>query len=212
MINKDKNNFVNKKLLNLNIQYFSATSATMPIYEDVTTQMMQKSNKHILDLQEIFMYIDVDKNGNKKVYDVNNAVFDKRGLNKEELESARRMQKYFGFDIAVIRKINIPEKVKCPDLQNLSSKMLEYWDIKGIYESKTQRSKKNKISHAINEAKGQANNIVLDLNRKGCDLTNEEALSQLKKVFDNSIYEWVDNVILFGKDNFVKYYRKQKKN
>lgn len=182
-------------------------------YEDVTDKMIKKLDVKPIEPLYVCKYIKEMEDGDIIIYDENNAKFDKKNLNEDEISTIKRIQRVFGWNIAIIRKINVPEGVKCPDLINLSADELEYWDIKGIYKSQTASSRNNKISHAINEAKGQTKNIILDLNRKDNDLCNDDAVKQLNILFKNSMYnKWLKNVILFGSDDFVRFYRYNKKN
>ena len=179
-------------------------------YIDITEEMVNRENNNLLEPRYVCEYIKAYDDGSVIKYDESNAKFDKNGLNDDEISSVKRIQKYFKWNIELVREINIPEGIRCPDIRNISSKEIEYWDIKGIYMSKSSRSKNNKISHAINEANGQAVNIILDLNRSGCNLSNKEALEQLNKAFNNRLYNsWLNMVMLIGKDNFIIVFKRK---
>ena len=47
--------------------------------------------------------------------------------------------------------------------------------------AKTDNSINNKIRHAIDDGKKQAVNFLIDLNNSDCNITNKEAIEQLKK-------------------------------
>ena len=70
----------------------------------------------------------------------------------------------------------------------------------------------NKIEHGIYEAKNQTSNIVIDLNKPECNLNNGDALIQIKKVLESKHFDWVQKIILLGKEDYIRYFkRKQKK-
>lgn len=177
-------------------------------FVDVTNEMLIHTNSNLGELKEIFEYIKVNNDGTIIKYDKSNCKFDHVGLNKDEMSTIIKINIIFGWNLGIMRRINIPENVRCPDFQNLSSNVLEYWNIKGIYKSESIKSRVKKISRAFDEAKGQAQNIVIDLNRKECDLSNMEALSQLIKCLNREKYNWINQVILLGKNNMVRYYRR----
>lgn len=175
-------------------------------YVDITEEIIRKAKKNPDKPIDIFELKIKDKDGNEIIYTTENALFDTKGPNTEEIESIERLRKIFGWDIGMIRRINEPSGIRTPDIQNMYTK--EYWDIKGIHKSKTEKSKAKKISRAFDEAKNQTTNIVIDLNRKDCDLTNEEALQQIITALNRQKYEWIEQVILLGKEEFIKYYKK----
>lgn len=75
--------------------------------------------------------------------------------------------------------MNIPDGVKTPDIYADG----EYWDIKNYKKSLTFKSRFKIIRYSIEPNLDQANNFVIDLNNKDCDLTNNEANLQINKVF-----------------------------
>lgn len=178
-------------------------------YVDITEDMINEKRDNPLEPRYVCEYIKEYRDGNIIKYDKSNAKFDKFGLNYDEMKTVKKIQKYFKWNIELVRKINIPEGIRCPDIRNLSSKEIEYWDIKGIYKSESPNSKSKKISRALDEAKGQTSNVIIDLNRNKCDLSNDEALEQLIKTLNRKKYFWVKKIILFGKDNLVKFYKQK---
>ena len=47
--------------------------------------------------------------------------------------------------------------------------------------------------------------------RDGCDLSNDEAIKQIEECLNSERYNWIENVILVGKADVIKIYKKKKK-
>lgn len=176
-------------------------------YEDVTQEMIKNKNLNPIEPREVFKYHKKNLDGSITTYDISNSKFDSKKPDKEEISSIKRLRDIFGFNIEILHRVN-EDKVSTPDIRNILED-LEYWDIKGIHKSETLNSKNNKISHAIRESKKQTPNVVIDLNRSDCDLSNNEAIEQLFRVFNNEYYDWIEKIIIFGKDDLVKYYKRK---
>lgn len=86
------------------------------------------------------------------------------------------------------------------------NEFLEYWEIKNIYKSENLNSRKSKIKHKITK---QCNNFIFDLRNNSCDLTNLEALNQVKQVYNDVRYRHVDKILLLGKNNFIRCYKRK---
>ena len=181
----------------------------MKNYVDITLDELRNKKDYPREPKYVSEYIKEIEDGTIIRYDESNAKFDKRGANSDEVSTINRIINYFGWNIEIIRRINIPEGIRCPDIRNRSSDVLEYWDIKGIYKSITINSRNNKISHAINSARGQAKNIIIDINNKDCELDNEEVIKQIKNVLNNKLNRWINKVIILGKNEFVRYYKRK---
>lgn len=178
-------------------------------YIDITDDELKNKKNYSREPRYVCEYIKVKEDGTIIKYDESNAKFDKKLMNKDELRCINLLRNFFDWNIQIIKKINIPEGIRCPDIRNISSNELEYWDIKCIYKSKNLKSKKNKVSHAINSAKGQTHNIIIDGNNEYCDLDNEEIIRQLNSVFNNIHYKWINKIIIFGKNGFVRYFKRK---
>ena len=87
----------------------------------------------------------------------------------------------------------------------------KYFDIKSPKRSESLKSKSQKISRQFNEVKHQTNNIIISLLRDGCDLSNDEAIKQIEECLNSERYNWIENVILVGKADVIKIYKKKKK-
>lgn len=62
----------------------------------------------------------------------------------------------------------------------------------------------------MDEARHQSNNVIISLLRDECDLSNEEANLQIINCLNNNRYHWIDIIILIGKSNYIKIYKKKK--
>ena len=71
----------------------------------------------------------------------------------------------------------------------------------------TSKSRFKKIRHSIEPNLDQANNFVIDLNNKDCDLTNNGAILQINKVFKD--FEKVQKIVLIGKSEQIYYFIKK---
>lgn len=163
-------------------------------YIDITKEKVKNRNINPREPKEVFVY---------KQYDLSNAKFDKKGLSSDEKRSVASLIKFLGWEIDIVHRVNIPDGVKTPDIYADG----EYWDIKNYKKSLTSKSRFQKIWHSIDKGLNQANNFVVDLNNKDCNITNHEALKQINKAYRN--FEKLNCVILLGKDN-KNYYLKRK--
>lgn len=163
-------------------------------YIDITEEKVKNKNINPREPKEVFVY---------KQYDLSNAKFDKKGLSNDEKRSVDSLIKFLGWEIDIVHRVNIPDGVKTPDICAEG----EYWDIKNYKKSLTSKSEFQKVWHSIDKGLNQANNFVVDLNNKDCNITNYETLKQINKAYRN--FEKLNYVILLGKDN-KNYYLKRK--
>lgn len=108
------------------------------------------------------------------------------------------------WNIHIVRRIN-EDGISTPDIRRLEG-YFEYWDIKNIYESKTSNSRKSKIKHRITK---QCNNFIFAYRNIFSDLTNLEAISQVKQIYNDVRYRHVNMILLFGKNNFIRCYKRK---
>lgn len=163
-------------------------------YIDITKEKVKNRNINPREPKEVFEY---------KQYDLSNAKFDKKGLSSDEKRSVASLIKFLGWEIDIVHRVNIPEGVKTPDIYAEG----EYWDIKNYKKSLTSKSRFKKIRHSIEPNLDQANNFVIDLNNKDCDLTNNGAILQINKVFKD--FEKVQKIVLIGKSEQIYYFIKK---
>lgn len=212
-VNKEYNDFCSKNNLKRHyeneriLEQYAKPNKNDPPYEDITEKMINKDISNIKEPREVFEYYKRNEDGTITVFNKDNSKFDSKGPDNDELSTIHKLKNEYGFDIDMLHRID-KKGERTPDIRN-KLEDLEYWDIKGIHKAETENSRKNKISHAISEAKGQTVNVVIDLNRKDCNLTNEEALKQIDYVFKNRHYNWLEKLIIFGKDNSTKYFKRK---
>lgn len=173
-------------------------------YIDITNEILGKTNPNYSKIKEIFEY---------KEYNLTNAKFDTKDITDLEISAARKIQEKMGGTIELIHRIQ-NEGVSTPDAKYFNEKIFDiakYYDIKSPKKSDSLKSKSKKIYRQINETKHQANNIIISLLRENCDLSNKEAIKQIEECLKNKRYNWIESVILVGKDDVIKIYKKKKK-
>ena len=178
-------------------------------YIDITKELLSNINKDTQEPIDIYEYIKLSKNNYNIIFNEKNAIFDKKGLNQEEKEIILKIREIFGWNIGIIHRINMPNGIRTPDIRNLSSNEIEYWDIKNIKKVLSINSRKNKIKHVIESGKGQTINFILNVNNKNCNLTNKEIINQIDKIYQNPRYLWVNKIILLGDNNYIKVFKRK---
>lgn len=178
-------------------------------YKDVTNEMLKQASNNTIEpeyIEELYVYTD---DGNIKIkYTNENATFRKKNAKEDENKTVKRLKEKLGWNMQRLREVEKPDNVRTPDLKRIINDDFEYWDIKNIGKSETANSNKKKISRAFEESIGQTHNVVIDLNRKDCDLTNEEALNQIALAFKNPKFNSVKIVVLLGKNNLIKAFKR----
>ncbi len=172
-------------------------------YEDITKDVVLNANPNNQEISEIFKY---------KKYDLKNAVFDTKDIKEIDRLTLKKIQNKIGGQFNLIHRVQ-EKGIRTPDSEyfnKLLHKNKRYYDVKAPSKSKTIKSKKKKIARQFDEAKGQTNNIIISLLKTDCDLSNREAVYQITECLSNKRYSWIDNVILCGKNDFIKIYKKKK--
>lgn len=172
-------------------------------YEDITKEMITNINDKPKELGHIFEFIKKNEDGSEIIYNTSNAQFDKKALHPDELKTVDTLKNKLGWDIDSIHRINKPDGIKTPDIRVNGS---EYWEIKNIYEAETEKSKKSKLIHRVTK---QCNNFIFDISNEKCNLTNEEGIEQVKKIYNDSRYYHVNKIVLIGKEDFIKIYKRK---
>ena len=190
----------------LSIQRFAEENNLIDNYEyvDITDEILKNSTPNYSKIKKIFEY---------KEYNLSNTKFDTKDITDLELDVARRIQDKIGGVFELIHRVQI-DRVTTPDAKYSNKKlfdMAKYFDIKSPKRSENLNSKNKKISRQFDEAKKQANNIIISLLRDNCDLTNNDAIIQIEKCLKNDRYNWIESVILIGKNDYIKIYKKKKK-
>ena len=173
-------------------------------YEDITEDMKKTENNNLLEPKYVCKYIKEMENGAIIIYDESNSKFDKKKHNDDELRTIYTLRNLLCWNIEILFRVN-KDGISTPDIRRICD-TLEYWDIKNIYKSKTLNSRKSKLKHRITK---QCNNFVFDINNDMCDLTNEEAIEQIAKIYFDYQCRHVDKIILIGKNNFIKCFKRK---
>ena len=171
-------------------------------YEDVTDKILKKAIPNDNDIPEITRYLE---------YNSRNANFSKNDITDIERTTFKKIQNKIGGQFKIIHKVNV-DNVRTPDAEytnKLLHKSKQYYDVKAPNQSGTIKSKKIKISRQLDYAKGQTENVIISLLREECDLTNLEAVHQITECLNNDRYSWVNSIILVGKNDYLKIYKRK---
>ncbi|WP_262123396.1 minor capsid protein [Anaerococcus sp. Marseille-Q5996] len=173
-------------------EWIESNDKPYEIITENTKRELDKKDKHVGYMNEIII------DGKKYVVDDKHVVLDP---DKREKEIGQWLVNEVGGSIEFVPRVLLPQGVSTPDyLWNGES-----WDLKQI----TKKSK-NTITTAINKAKNQTDNIILDL--KPGLYSDDEISNQLERVFMNNRYNFL-NKLLITESLKLKgiYKRKQKK-
>lgn len=187
-----KNEWIDKKEKILNFEY-----------SDISNEVLKNATPNYSKIEELFEY---------KEYNLSNAKFDTKDITILERTAAKKIQNNIGGTIKLIHRVQI-ENVSTPDVKYFNEKIFDkekYFDIKSPKRSESLKSKSQKISRQFNEVKHQTNNIIISLLRDGCDLSNDEAIKQIEECLNSERYNWIENVILVGKADVIKIYKKRR--
>lgn len=171
-------------------------------YEDITNKLIKNAIPNDNDIPEISKYLK---------YNLKNAKFDTKDINELERLALKKIQNKIGGQFNIIHRVQ-EKGVRTPDTEYYN-KLLHtnkrYYDIKSPKKSNSIKSKKSKITHAFDQAKGQTKNVIISLLRDECDLTNIEAIHQITDALNRPKYSWLDRVILVGKNDYIKVYKRK---
>lgn len=164
-------------------------------YIDVTEEWLNKPKSKKYKVKEQLYF---DYNYKRYHVDNKNVILD---YNKKELEIAKWLVKTFGGKIYMLPRINKPDSIKTPDyLWNN-----EYWDLKEI-----KGNGKHTLDSAIKKERSQANNFIIDISNS--PITKDNAIEQLKLVFNAKERIWISKIILKYNNNIIVYKRKKEIN
>ena len=173
-------------------------------YVDITNETLKNANPNYSKIDELFEY---------QEYNISNAKFDTKDITILERHTLRKIQNKIGGTFELLHRVQI-DGISTPDAKYFNEKIFsneKYFDIKSPKKSESLKSKSQKISRQFNEAKHQTNNIIVSLLREGCDLSNKDAIKQIEECLNSKRYSWIENVILVGKKDLIKIYKKKKK-
>lgn len=171
-------------------------------YEDITNELIEKAMPNNNEIPEISKYLK---------YNLKNATFDTKDIDELERLALKKIQNRIGGHFNIIHRVQ-EKGIKTPDAE-YHNKLLHtnkrYYDVKSPKKSDSIKSKKSKVAHAFDQAKGQTKNVIISLLRDECDLTNIEAVRQIINALNRPKYSWIDRVILVGKNDYIKIYKRK---
>lgn len=172
------------------------------LYKDITDELIKMATPNDNPIPEISRYLK---------YNLKNASFDMKDITDIERITLKQIQNKIGGQFNMIHRVQ-EKGVRTPDAEYYN-KLLHtnkrYYDVKAPKKSNSIKSKNCKITHAFDQAKGQTKNIIISLLRDECDLSNIEAVRQITNALNRPKYSWLNIVILVGKDNLIKIYKKR---
>lgn len=172
------------------------------LYKDITDELIKMATPNDNPIPEISRYLK---------YNLKNASFDMKDITNIERITLKKIQNKIGGQFNLIHRVQ-EKGVRTPDAEYYN-KLLHtnkrYYDVKAPKKSNNIKSKKHKITHSLDQAKGQTRNVIISLLREECDLTNGEAVHQIKNALSKPDYSWLNSVILVGKNNFIKIYQRK---
>ena len=171
-------------------------------YKDVTNELIKMATPNDNVIPEISRYLK---------YNLKKASFDMKDITNIERKTLKQIQNKIGGQFNLIHRVQ-EKGVRTPDAEYYN-KLLHinkrYYDVKAPKKSNSNRSKQHKITHSLDQAKGQTKNVIISLLRDECNLTNIEAVHQITNALKRFDYSWLNIVILVGKNNFIKVYKRK---
>lgn len=162
-------------------------------YIDVTKECLKNAKPSGLPVKEK-LYFEYDSS--KYYVDGKNVVMD---YSKKELEIAIWLKNTFGGEIFMLPRVNKPDGIKTADYLWNDEK----WDLKEI-----KSSGKNVIDNRVHGTRNQSENIIFDISE--CQLSTEEIIKQVEKIFYSPNRDWVKNIILLKNNRFIKFFSRKK--
>ena len=201
-INKDNVIFAKKEIMACEKKKDELIIERKMLYEDITEELVKKSLSNNNDIPELFKF---------KNYNLNNSKFDVKDITDVERLTLKKIQNKIGGQFNILHRVQ-RKGVRTPDAEYYN-KLLHtnkrYYDVKAPNKSNSIKSKNNKITHQFDQVKGQTTNVIISLLRDECDLTNADAVYQIKNALNRIEYSWLDKVILVGKNDYFKIYKKK---
>ena len=160
-------------------------------YIDITETILNKGKQEYqLKEQQYF----IDNNGNRYNVDDKYVV-----LNPTEREKvvANMLGRIFGGQVNIIPRINMPEGIKTPDYI-INGERFDLKEINGIGS--------NTLYDAIGKQRRQSSNFIFDISKTKMD--KEEAIRQMKGIYQSRHRKWVNILILIKDDNILKAYKR----
>ena len=131
-------------------------------YEDITDSILKQAIPNNNPISEIYKY---------KNYNIKNSKFDTKDITDVERETLKVIQNKIGGEFNIIHRVQV-KGVRTPDAEyynKLLHKNKRYYDVKAPIVSCDNKSKNNKVSHQLYQAKEQCRNVIISLLRDDCD-------------------------------------------
>ena len=169
-------------------------------YKDITSELIKMATPNDNAIPEISRYLK---------YNLKNASFDMKDIADIERITLKQIQNKIGGQFNLIHRVQ--EKGVRTPYAEYYNKLLHtykrYYDVKAPKKSNSIKSKNCKISRAFDQVRGQTKNVIISLLRDECD----EAVHQIINALKRPKYLWLNSVILVGKNNYIKIYKRKKR-
>lgn len=161
-------------------------------YSDITEKILKNGNQQY-KLKEQQYYI--DGGGNRYNVDGKYVILNPT---EREKEVANMLGSLYGGKIKIIPRINEPKGIKTPDYI-VKNKRYDLKQIKGDGKYVIQGNLKGKQK--------QADNFVIDITKS--KISNEEAIRQIKNIYNSKHFLWLDRIILIKDKEVLKAYKRK---
>lgn len=171
-----------------NISYNISNKEFSNKYESILNEMRRNATPNSHEVKELNKFI-----LNGKIYDatVDELIF---SYTKKEKEIAELIERTFGGETFLL-----------PNMGNYNNKKVsdyfwndERWDLKEI---KKDTKGKNAFTNQAKKAKGQSNNIIIDIQSE--EFKNEKRIyKELSRIYGSEDYKYIDKVMVI-KDNYI---------
>ena len=155
-------------------------------YKDVTTEWLKDGNYNV-KVSDMNYF---EHDGVKYIVDDGNVVLD---YSLKEKEVAEWLSTTFGEEVMMVPRVNNPEGISTADYFWKN----EYWDLKEI-----NGKGNNVLFHAIEDHERQSHNFIFDVSKS--QLTDEEILLRLNKLYSLKKVSWLEKVIIKRKEKIIK--------
>lgn len=158
-------------------------------YQDITDQYTTKKH-YQLKKQKYF----ISDDGTKYNVDGKHVILEPT---QREIEVANMLGEIIGGKVNIIPRVNEPEGIKTPDYI-INGRKFDLKEIKG--------NSKNSLYNALGKQRKQADNFIFDI--FNTEINKEEAIRQIKSIYNSNHRKWVHDLILIENDKILKIYKR----
>ena len=159
-------------------------------YEDITHEFIEPKEYEIKE-QQFF----IDSKGIKYDVDGKHVIIK---LTEREKEVANILGKLYGGQVNLVPVVLYPKETQTPDYIINNTK----YDLKDIF-----GNGKNTLDTAINKKRKQSNNFIFDISKT--EMSEEQALIQIEKIYNAKNRIWVDTIILIKNGQVLKIFKRK---